>query len=62
MTQVAEVKQKWREATRLIDDARVPWDKNRDLSSQSSSLGLDIETSKQALLWVLDDIQRLQRQ
>ncbi len=87
MTQVAEVKQKWREATRLIDDPGVPWDEIRDLSSQSSSLGLelmetpsaglsdlaiklqwlaeqdlDIETSKQALLWILDDIQRLQRQ
>ena len=87
MTQVGEVKQKWHEATRLIDDARVPWDKIRDLSGQTSSLGLelmetpsaglsdlaikiqwlaeqdlDIETSKQALRWILDDIQRLQRQ
>ncbi len=42
MTQVSEVKQKWHEATRLIDDARVPWDKIRDLSSQSSSLGLEL--------------------
>ena len=87
MTQVTEVKRKWREAARLIDDAQIPWDKIRDLSGQASNLGLelmetpsaglsdlaikiqwlaeqdlDIETSKQALLWILEDIQRLQRQ
>ncbi len=87
MTQVTEVKRKWREAARLIDDARIPWDKIRDLSGQTSSLGLelmetpsaglsdlaikvqwlaeqdlDIETSKRALHWILEDIQRLQRQ
>jgi hypothetical protein len=87
MTQVTEVKRKWSEAARLIDDARIPWDKIRDLSGQTSSLGLelmethsaglsdlaikvqwlaeqdlDIETSKRSLHWVLEDIQRLQRQ
>ncbi len=36
MTQVTEVKRKWREAARLIDDARIPWDKIRDLSGQAS--------------------------
>ena len=87
MTQVTEVKRKWREAARLVDDARIPWEEIRDLSDQASTLGLelmktpsaglsdlaikiqwlaeqdlDIETSKQALLWILEDIQRLQRQ
>ncbi len=87
MTQVTEVKRKWREAARLIDDARIPWDKFKDLSGQASSLrlelmetpsaglpdlaikiqwlaeqDLDIETSKLALRWILEDILRLQRQ
>jgi hypothetical protein len=87
MTQVTEVKRKWREAARLIDDAETPWEKIRDLSDQASTLGLelietpsagladleikiqwlaeqdlDIETSKRALRWILEDIQRLQRQ
>ncbi len=63
MTQVTEVKRKWREAGRLIDDARIPWDKIRDLSGQASILGLELmETPSAGLADLAIKIQWLAEQ
>ena len=63
MTQVTEVKRKWREAARLIDDARIPWDKIKDLSGQASSLRLELmETPSAGLADLAIKIQWLAEQ